>query len=40
MEIQFVKLIRPDRKFPSLEDVPAQIKKDVISCRNILKASR
>lgn len=40
MEIQFVKLIRPDRKFPSLEDLSAQIKKDVISCRNILKASR
>jgi riboflavin kinase/FMN adenylyltransferase len=40
MEIQFVKLIRPDKKFASLKDLSAQIRQDIISCRNILKRSR
>ncbi|MDD5128225.1 MAG: bifunctional riboflavin kinase/FAD synthetase [Candidatus Omnitrophica bacterium] len=39
MEIQFVKLIRPDKKFVSLKDLSNQIKKDIVSCRNILKHS-
>ncbi|MFA7293916.1 MAG: riboflavin biosynthesis protein RibF [Candidatus Omnitrophota bacterium] len=39
MEIQFVKLIRPDKKFASLKDLSIQIKKDVVSCRNLLKHS-
>jgi riboflavin kinase/FMN adenylyltransferase len=40
MEIQFVKLIRPDKKFASLKDLSSQIRQDIISCRNILKYSR
>ncbi len=40
LEIQFVKLIRSDKKFASLRDLSIQIKKDVISCRRILKHSR
>jgi riboflavin kinase/FMN adenylyltransferase len=40
MEIQFVKLIRPDKKFASLRDLSIQIEKDIILCRNILKRSR
>ncbi|MFA6357654.1 MAG: riboflavin biosynthesis protein RibF [Candidatus Omnitrophota bacterium] len=39
LEIQFLKLIRPDRKFSSIEDLTAQIKKDVIFCRKFLKHS-
>lgn len=37
LEIQFVKLIRPDQKFASLKSLSAQIKKDIISCRRVLK---
>ena len=37
LEIQFVKLIRQDKKFASVKDLSAQIKKDIISCRKILK---
>ena len=40
LEIQFVKLIRPDKKFASMEDLSAQIKKDVISSRMILQRYR
>jgi len=40
LEIQFVKLIRPDKKFASMEDLSIQIKKDIISCRKILKRFR
>jgi riboflavin kinase/FMN adenylyltransferase len=40
MEIQFVKFIRPDKKFPSLKELSIQIKKDIIFSRNILKRSR
>lgn len=40
LEIQFVKLIRPDKKFASMKDLYCQIKKDIISCRKILKYSR
>jgi riboflavin kinase/FMN adenylyltransferase len=36
LEIQFVKLIRLDRKFSSVQDLSAQIQKDIISCRKIL----
>ena len=35
LEIQFIKLIRQDRKFRSLKDLSAQIGKDIISCRKI-----
>jgi riboflavin kinase/FMN adenylyltransferase len=37
LEIQFVKLIRGDKKFASTQDLSKQIKKDVISCRKILQ---
>jgi riboflavin kinase / FMN adenylyltransferase len=37
LEIQFVKLIRLDRKFASLEDLSNQIKKDIVSCRKSLQ---
>ncbi len=37
LEIQFVKLIRKDKKFHSVKDLLLQIKKDIISCRRILK---
>ncbi len=37
LEIQFVKLIRADKKFASLEGLAVQMKKDILSCRKILK---
>jgi len=37
LEIQFVKLIRPDKRFATITDLSIQIKKDVISCRKILQ---
>jgi len=37
LEIQFIKLIRLDKKFASLEELSAQIQKDIISCHNILR---
>ena len=36
LEIQFVKLIRKDRKFPSLGLLAEQIKKDVSLAKKIL----
>jgi riboflavin kinase / FMN adenylyltransferase len=36
LEIQFVKLIRPDKRFASIKDLSIQIEKDIISCRKIL----
>lgn len=36
LEIQFIKMIRRDRKFTSLANLTLQIKKDVIACRKIL----
>lgn len=36
LEIQFIKLIRLDRRFANLKDLSAQIKKDLISCRKAL----
>jgi len=36
LEIQFIKLIRMDQKFVSLQDLSLQIQKDVLSCRKIL----
>jgi len=36
LEIQFIKLIRSDQKFASLDDLSAQIKKDLYVCRKIL----
>ncbi|MDD5281160.1 MAG: riboflavin biosynthesis protein RibF [Candidatus Omnitrophica bacterium] len=39
LEIQFVKLIRRDKKFVSMKDLTVQIKKDIISCRKILQRS-
>lgn len=36
LEIQFIKLIRLDRKFASLRDLSLQIQKDIIFCRKIL----
>lgn len=36
LEIQFIKLIRLDRKFASLKDLSTQIQKDIISCHRIL----
>ncbi|MFH0917838.1 MAG: riboflavin biosynthesis protein RibF [Candidatus Omnitrophota bacterium] len=36
LEIQFVKLIRLDQKFADLEDLSAQIQKDILSCSKIL----
>ncbi len=36
LEIQFVKLIRQDRKFASLSELTAQIRKDIVACRKIL----
>ncbi len=35
LEIQFIKLIRPDHKFATLSALSAQIQKDIISCRKI-----
>jgi len=40
LEIQFVKKIRPDKKFPSLALLTKQIKKDVISAKRILAGQR
>jgi len=40
LEIQFVKLIRPDKKFASIKDLSVQIKKDIISCHKILQYCR
>jgi len=37
LEIQFVKLIRPDQKFASIRDLSNQVQKDIISCRKLLK---
>ena len=37
LEIQFVKLIRPDRKFACLKELAKQIQKDIISCHKILQ---
>jgi len=37
LEIRFVKLIRPDKKFPSLEALSGQMKKDIHACRRLLK---
>lgn len=37
LEIQFIKMIRPDRKFASLKNLTQQIQKDIISCRKILR---
>ncbi len=39
MEIQFVKMIRPDKKFTSLNELAFQIGKDIKICRSILKNS-
>jgi len=36
LEIQFLKKLRPDKKFPSLAALSEQIKKDIISARAIL----
>ncbi len=36
LEIQFIKLIRQDQKFPNLKHLSRQIQKDIISCRNLL----
>lgn len=36
LEIQFIKLIRLDKKFTSLKDLSTQIQKDITSCRKIL----
>jgi riboflavin kinase / FMN adenylyltransferase len=36
LEIQFIKLIRADQKFASLQDLSAQIQNDVLACRKIL----
>ena len=36
LEIQFIKLIRLDRKFDSFKDLSVQIQKDIISCRKQL----
>lgn len=36
LEIQFVKIIRPDKQFPSLALLANQIKKDVVSAKKIL----
>ncbi|MDD5465901.1 MAG: bifunctional riboflavin kinase/FAD synthetase [Candidatus Omnitrophica bacterium] len=40
LEIQFVKLIRPDKKFASLGELSSQIQKDIISCRQALRQPR
>lgn len=37
LEIQFVKLIRSDKKFVSLEELSSQIQKDIISCQKLLR---
>jgi len=37
LEIRFGKLIRPDKKFSSLRALSAQMKKDILACRTILK---
>jgi len=36
LEIQFIKLIRPDQKFSNLDELTVQIRKDVIACRKFL----
>jgi riboflavin kinase / FMN adenylyltransferase len=36
LEIQFVKLIRQDKKFASLNELTRQIQKDILLCRKIL----
>jgi len=36
LEIQFIKLIRPDRKFATLESLVIQIKEDIRICHKIL----
>jgi riboflavin kinase/FMN adenylyltransferase len=36
LEVQFIKLIRLDQKFASLQDLATQIQRDIISCRKIL----
>jgi riboflavin kinase/FMN adenylyltransferase len=36
LEIQFFKLIRPDKKFSTIKTLASQIKKDIASCRKIL----
>lgn len=40
LEIQFVKLIRLDKKFASLGELSSQIQKDIISCRQVLGQPR
>jgi len=37
LEVQFVKLIRWDKKFASIKDLSIQIQKDIVSCHRILK---
>lgn len=37
LEIQFIKLIRSDKKFASVKDLALQVQKDIVSCRKILK---
>jgi len=37
LEIRFVRLIRPDKRFPSLQELSSQMKKDILACRKILK---
>ncbi len=40
LEIQFVKLIRLDKKFVSLGELSSQIQKDIISCHKVLRHLR
>lgn len=40
LEIQFIKLIRPDQKFASIRNLSKQVQKDIISCRKLLKQYR
>jgi len=40
LEIQFIKLIRLDKKFASLGELSSQIQKDIISCHKILRHLR
>lgn len=37
LEIQFIKMIRPDKKFTSIRDLSCQIKKDVVTARKLLR---
>ena len=37
LEVQFIKLIRFDKKFSSLEQLSVQVRKDIKSCRKILQ---